>query len=135
MGKVYIVTEGCYSDYCIVAAFSERGLADALVEKLDAGEYPEVEEYELDLESPKNPLWTVHMNWNGDTECVWSHRTLRADEDEWYITALPPKPGGESHLVVKCYAKDKKHAVKIVNERRAMLIAENKGEPHQHNTN
>lgn len=51
MAKVYVVTEGCYSDYHIEAIFSDKNKADihaALLNSTPGRDGAEVEEYELD---------------------------------------------------------------------------------------
>jgi hypothetical protein len=51
MAKVYLVTQGCYSDYGIERAFSTRELAQAFIgeqEKPDSEWAPQIEEWELD---------------------------------------------------------------------------------------
>ena len=46
--KVYLVTEGCYSDYHIEAAFSTKEKAEELVEAMGRHSSAGIEEFELD---------------------------------------------------------------------------------------
>lgn len=135
MAKVFVVTEGCYSDYSIVAAFSTEAAADKF-----AALHPDyfmVEEFELDKSEYVDltrPNFAVRMEKNGDVvEISVTDPTDEPDRPDnpcfrqscarggrFYA-----EPHGQYFLFVVVRAKDKQHAIKIVNERRARYIAEN----------
>jgi hypothetical protein len=115
--EVYVVTQGSYSSYHVVAIFTDKGIAEQLADRLEDGntvETYETDEYSeyvrqglmlYDVEmlkdgATKHVFKTTYMD--GQTSlCVWNDRTL-------YATV---------------WAKDEQHAVKIANEKRAQLIA------------
>ena len=122
--EVYVVTSGCYSDYHINAIFSTREKAEEYAELLpDANS---IEVYVLDGEH-KNGLHTiiVVMDRDGNTsECYLDEYVFCLEKyklkwgEFWY----------DSSRKFYVLAKDKQHAIKICNEKRAMLLAENKWE-------
>jgi hypothetical protein len=136
MGKVYIATSGCYSDYGINAVFSARELAEEFVATLDPRE-GRVEEYELDegtraLAQLRSGLavYYVDMDRDGNAEGV-----KRDDRPNPYIMAQvrsgpavhtvgPQGPSPKKRLRGYVMAEHDMHAVKIMNEHRARLIAE-----------
>ena len=68
MNKIYLVTEGSYSSYGVVAAFSTREKAEGLVELMrddKRRDDPCVEEYELDPEYGDYEVWKVCMKIDG----------------------------------------------------------------------
>lgn len=98
--KVYVVTQGEYSDYRIIGLFSSKDKADQLIASYPPSCYsgqPRVEEYELDkVGIPKGErLFRVSI-------CV---------------------EGGVGRMETYVWAKDKQHAAKIANERRVQTIA------------
>lgn len=128
--KVYVVTEGEYSDYKVCAVFST-------IEK--ANEYSEMfsmntpNEYELDerngfIESHKGlKYFYVDMERNGNTVAVGKN-----EEDDLDFSRVKDHiiqdEYGPDYICVNCWAKDEKHAVKIANEKRIQLIANNQWE-------
>ena len=67
MKTVYIVTDGDYSDYHIVAAFDDKKLAELFIEKIGAGD---IEEYQLNIpgfDIKNKNLWLFRMIKKGDT--------------------------------------------------------------------
>jgi len=122
---VYIVTRGEYSDYRILAAYSTRELADAVVEWLGPSN-AEVEEYDLDKNA--EPLahgyaaFRVTMDWSGNSEPVERvHYRWEALSGEVSVWSGRSGKGGVYGVV---FARDEQHAVKIVNEKRAQMIAQ-----------
>ena len=117
MKTIYILTEGDYSDYHIVATYSTKELAE---EAQNHCPYSEIEEYELDaLEIPEHPpghtAWTVHINAKTNTIDT-THQCNSLDgyfepKEKYY------EGGGVSGelntFVVYCWARDKEHAEKI----------------------
>lgn len=119
--KIWIVTSGNYSDYHIVSVFSSQELAD----KFAAHDKDRsVEEYEIDLhaEQIRSGLNTfyVRMNRDGDGS-VYSR-----DPDDEVELSLSDTPRAEGRVLYgTVWAEGKQHALKIANEKRAQLIANN----------
>lgn len=115
--NVYIVTSGNYSDYHIVAAYSteERALAHAkLVDDggVEVCEIDRFNEIPLGLEP-----WKISMDREGR---IWyARRTDLSNKSEFngQITH-------NGYFQIAVWAKDKEHAIKIVNEKRIRRIAE-----------
>lgn len=68
MGKIFVVTEGEYDDYCIIGVTTDRAVAERLAELHDDGYYtPDIEEYDdtqmADIAKLK-PAWNVTI-WDG----------------------------------------------------------------------
>ena len=133
MNKVYIVTKGRYSDYSIYGVFTDKEVAEEQAAQI-SGEKDwdkgSVEEYDI-LTEPKMPpgfkSYIVSMDQNGDCDLVEQNEGLGngvgyAQAD--YHTK-PVTYNGRAFFYISTN-KGKEGAVKIVNERRIQLIAENK---------
>ena len=122
MTTVYAVATGSYSDYRIIAIYSERAKAEQLAAVEDGGE---VEEYELD------PAWP---QWLKEGEAVWrvSERTDCRDgllvcpmgtvDSEYYKERLNKVAHSNDYyysgkLYVYVAARDRQHAIKIAAEK------------------
>ena len=116
MKTIYILTEGDYSDYRIVATFSTKKLAE---EAQNHCPNSVIEEYELDaLEIPEHPpghtAWAVNINAKTNAiDFVSQCNSLYGfGPNEWYYEG-----GGVSGelntFAVHCWARDKEHAEKI----------------------
>lgn len=113
--KLYVVTQGKYSDRTIIGIVDDK----SLIQMGDEDEI-EVTEYELnDLVSipPGYRNYSVEMNKDGTayadpeslmSKLVWSEE-WRTDES-WHTHAI---------------ARSEEHAIKIVNEKRIELLANN----------
>lgn len=114
--NVYIVSTGCYSDWSIVAICSSEEKAKDVMALYPKSDLNEIETWELDAHGnrPGQRIWQVRMNPEGETS--WVEPCPHLHED--YISS----PERCFHM----FAKDKTHAVKIANERRIQLLAENK---------
>lgn len=146
MRKAYIVTKGDYSDYHIVGVFSSKKAADDFIEprNKDRGQWDD--EYRLEIwpmNSWNPPLQSYRVSMFKDGEV---RRVQLVDpnlEDGELVcgeslTVLKSKRVGMDDLVtwreaphvpimyLTIAARDKYHAVKIANEKRLMLIAENR---------
>jgi len=115
--EVYVVTEGSYSSYHIVAVFTDKEIAEKLAGQLEDGNT--VETYETDEYSEYVRqglmLYDITMLKDGTTKHV-------------YETSYMDNPTGlnvwnNEELYAVVWARDKQHAIKIVNEKRAQLIA------------
>ena len=118
--KVYVVTDGAYSDYRVLCICSTKEKA-LRAKSLYCAEN-DIAEYELDQmhEHPEGMFWyCVSMLSSGDGADVRKESIEYTHKDKW-------RPYGDGHLVsFYMWAKDDEHAIKIANERRAILIATN----------
>lgn len=134
--KIYLVTSGSYSDYGVTAAFTDRELAAAAIERHKEGDRYEsfdIEEFPLNPDVLSNGRlgWCVEMQYDsGD------HAKVRQLDLGEVIKMTAEGKDGEVFdrysrppckiFWCECYADDETHAIKIANERRAMFKA--KGE-------
>ena len=123
--KVYVVTEGVYSDYHILGVFSDRRLAENFISKYTGssryyGDEIRIEEYALDV-SPEKWEWIfIRMDRNGNVleyESVISAKQLKPN---------PSKPDFDfdGNLILYVNTNSVEKAVKVANEVRARLLAE-----------
>lgn len=122
MSKIFVATEGYYSDYHIVAIFSTKELAEKFIGDVTTNPFNEIELYDLDPfeEQLRQGLFAyyVRMDRQGNT-------TSAVREDD---VARPPEiEHGRGNLFISgdVWATDQQHAIKIVNEKRTQLIANN----------
>lgn len=127
MGKIiYVVTQGCYSDYGICAVFDNRELAQSYIDALDEGfEGMDIEEwnlnpYELDLTKGRKSFF-VRMTKEGKAYDIQTPTSSYNLESGDYNVGFCME--GDMHMSL--FADDEKHAIKIVNEHRVQLIANN----------
>jgi hypothetical protein len=150
--KVYVVTEGEYSDYHIVEIFTNKEKAELLAEPFYERR---VEEFELDPETPDYikrgyKIFFINMFEDGglpqnpDDFDVYEYSADRSSWDlnkarfvkheypyfhtgeKWRHGNDEDKPhNGEWVMEIDILAKDKKHAIKIANEKRVQLIGGN----------
>jgi len=122
MRKVYIVTEGYYSDYHIIGVFSTLHEAKKFHDL--SPEYRTIEPYDLDefcAPFGRYPF-TVWMEQDGSVIDVQSSDHDKGswepgiDDDAWH----------DHHMVLcfRMFAYDKQHAIKIASEQRAMALAQ-----------
>ena len=129
MKKVYIITAGSYSDYRIVGVFDSKGLAKKFIEIFDPSHYCEIEEHELNprLFEMQNGYksYSLIMDKDGNSSGI---EQLDGDSYDQDMPTYGFGFGkGPAYLLWhKCFAKDENHAIKITNELRTRLIAENK---------
>lgn len=129
MANTYVVTEGDYSDYRIVAIFSEE--YSELAQKLAENIYGQVEIYVLNphVAFPKFPRWKILMSRDGDTlDCAISSESAEKPVNTCNVSELKPTywcidNHAPYNLEVGCFAKSREHAIKITNEYRTRLIA------------
>ena len=127
MSTIYLVTQGHYSDYSVVGAFSDYAKAldlsailsgDARVEMYELDKYVEVAERGL------API-EVLMSENGK---AGAYRWEDLDYPEETSASILEDSEGV-YLKCHCWARDEEHAVKITNEIRAQIIASNNWTP------
>jgi len=114
--KVYLVTKGSYSDYRVCCVCSTMEKAE-YARRLYVADDIETEELDGLPEHPHGMLrYAVTMDRDGNSTCQTESLYYTTD-DEW-------RPyGNGTHVSFHMWASDKTHAVKIANERRAVLIA------------
>jgi len=116
--KAFLVTEGAYSDYHVLGVFTTKEKAEAFADMFPEGQRPDIEETSLDAIDgfPVGRLpYAVKFDREGNST---AKRTEPCRLDESCI------PRGDGvHMLTSCWATDETHAIKIANERRAMVIA------------
>lgn len=139
--KIYLVSDGAYSDYRIIGAFSSVEKATAARDYYASNE---IEEFEVDAPIPDHPpgtyLYAVSMKRDG--EVISCDRDTPDDYYTCVVTWIPVEshqnPDGSSrpitfqddlesrvaYFLFKVWAKSKEGAIKIANERRLQCIAE-----------
>ncbi len=122
MKEIYVVTAGSYSDYHICAVFSTIELANAYAKVFSEADVEawKLDVYENELRENCKPYF-VRMTKEGNTEQI-------RIEDSDYGFGDENTYGFDvnKNLYNHCFAKDEEHAIKITNELRTFLIAENK---------
>lgn len=122
MDKAYVITSGDYSDYRIDGVFSSKEKAEDFI-KMFKGHAMDIEEWDLDplgQDYKGKKAYFVRMAKDGTT--------LRVDiEDSSYGFTHCNRDGFsiDKDMFTHVIAKDVRHAVKIANERRTALIANN----------
>lgn len=119
--KVYLVTEGTYSDYRVTAVFSSKEKAEEYMETFPSHYYNNLKEYELDpnaveLHKEGYSNWYVRMDGFGNTATVYDEPT---SNQATYESVFRTK----KWFVIRCIARSEEHAIKIANERRIALLA------------
>jgi len=138
--KVYIITSGEYSDYCIDAVTLDKEEAEKMVNV-----FPEerIEEYDTD-DFPKilinDPCWNCEYNLPTrniiDGKIIHNESIEIYRENYWYVSTLKEinkvinktKIDGSPYgFQIYIQAKDKEHAEKIFYDKIAEWKAEQKG--------
>ena len=143
--EVYVITSGEYSDYGINAVTVSKKRAEKLKKYYSRGYYTgdnaaEIETYKIDKPHENLddliPVYHVRIDRKGKCFCrheTWMHeKTEKLIEDTpYYIESLlgselvtKPKIFGDEFLTFHWYgaAKDEEHALKIAQDKRAMLL-------------
>jgi hypothetical protein len=129
MNKAWLLTDGCYSDYRIVAVFTSIELAEAAKA---AGVGEDIEEHDLDPEFQSPPagmkLWHVCLDQDGSLPVFSNGRTSRPYVGSSHIGTELQKAKcvgrtGGGWYAFNCWARDEEHAIKIANELRVQAIA------------
>jgi hypothetical protein len=121
--KVYVVTSGSYSDYGIVGVFDNAELAQLTASNIRGSN--EVEVYELNPDADKYlaglRMFVVLIAKDGTVkECE-----LKFGETRFLKYGYASNLDEDWLLETEVWAKDAEHAIKVANERRSYLLAEN----------
>lgn len=126
---IYAVSSGSYSDYGIEALFDSKEKAEEYMKHFPkedyADSYNEIEQYELnplqDVIRKGLQFFRVWMDKDGNAEDIRNEGASRGN----YFQIILDRSTGVEYLNAVVSARDKKHAIKIVNEYRTQLIAQN----------
>lgn len=129
---VYMLEDGDYSDYHVIGIYSTRDRAKTVSAKVGGTirEMPMNPGYD-DICNGFTP-WQVWMLRDGTTERVMGREPSGYDiGDECRVWRRSEAPAYRGKGIPDCldatvWARDEQHAVKIVNEKRAQMIAEGK---------
>ena len=135
MTTIYVVTTGEYSDYGICAMFSSKEKADQYCERFKKhADYTgyDIEEYTLDpipddVYRENKELYHVQM-WKDGTvrQTYTTHLSSHNVQLSFAEYGRMERKDDPVVLCMEVWSKSEEHAIKIVNEKRRQLIAENK---------
>lgn len=122
MGKIYIITSGCYSDYRIVTAFSTKQKADEFLDIY--GDDYRLEIYTIDSVKPvrKNKIWRISLDVKSKKVIVCQQYELKRNKykkDLLEYTRYSSTYGIDFYLE----SDSRKRAIKIASERFGYVIA------------
>lgn len=125
---VFLVTRGDYSDYRVCAVFTEKSLAEKYIDSFKVNSYEEfrIENYQLnpfsfELKNDYKPFF-LRMKRDGECTEIYVKDSSYGFEDEDIDVGFDI----HKNMYISIFAKDETHAIKIANEKRVQLIAENR---------
>lgn len=131
MSKVYLVSEGSYSDYSVIAAFSTREGAEAYIAHLKGDgstkSYSQVndEPEEMDIDVPRETwpgAWQVTIDIDGAvTDTVWTAQTLPVGPYHWKAVGVGQRWGTPERFAG--YGETPEHARRSAEELRRVTLA------------
>lgn len=124
--KYYVITQGSYSDYHIVAVTADKEIAKKIADKFtDDWDECRIETY-CDGAVTLKPAWIVYFDKAGNVddvrECDSAYEYRQINEVHEYegVYAL-------CHISITVSANDEESAIKIAAEKRAKYLAEKMG--------
>lgn len=140
---VWSIESGSYSDYKVHGVYSTKAKAEAMLVWMNAHgmatddgviEERDLDEY-VEMARLGYSRWDVRMHKNGDVisaELDDDDHRYSMEESVRIISQLTfggvrvvAEGGLPPHLLAEIWARDREHAIKITNERRLIMIAEN----------
>lgn len=126
--KCYAITSGSYSDYTVLAIYTDKALFDGYVALCRAaGQEPDTEEFALNPHAETirsgTPSWFVKMDWNGDNAEVTPTSPVTECSGPDWSPAWPQLGMMKGRWTASLPARSAEAAVKGVNERRVIAIA------------
>ena len=126
MKKIYVITQGSYSDYRICTLCSTKEIAEEAT-KLYGGSV--IEEYDLDY-LPNRPkgeyYWCINMDWDGNIINTPSTMGVEYEKDfilKWQPYSYSNSSSVSNKIQFSVWASDENIAIKSCNEKRSRLIA------------
>lgn len=121
--KIYVVTQGCYSDYHIITATTDEKLANEIAKKFSDGwDKARVEEYE-DTEPYLKPIFFVRFDRQGKVIAIYN----KSKESIFYKAINECDFDVYRNIYVTVQADNEEHAIKIASEKRAEFLARKAG--------
>ncbi len=120
--KIYVATEGCYSDYHVVAVFS----SEAKAKEFGRASRDNYDWLEFELDDPKDSwakkqgLKPFRVTFQRGDNCTVTDGWRDAFNSNVYECKNKYFP--DDILYTECWARDKKHAIKIAADRRAEYL-------------
>ncbi len=122
--KVYVVTQGQYSDMTIEAVFTTRKKAQAFIDN-EGDMNEEIEEFELDKNlRPLSTILTPCMERNGDVRMVLKRRDSPTNAESARV--ISSYMSDQLYLRCDIVTDSEERAIKVCNERRIQILAENR---------
>lgn len=123
MGKIYIITSGCYSDYRIVTAFSTKQKADEFLDICD-DDY-RLETYTIDSVKPvrKNKIWRISLDVQSKEVIVCHQYELKRNKYKKDLLEYTRYHDGTYGIDFYLESDSRKRAIKIASERFGYVIA------------
>jgi len=127
MGKVYVVTAGKYSDYHILAIFSDRRKAEEYKIKYEevVGEEAWIEEYVLNPSKKRWFIITVWMDREGNVIDVYKSENTGPEDIGFQGFDCCYGEKNVEYFRWGVETDDVKKAIKVANEKRAIILANN----------
>ncbi|TAL45462.1 MAG: hypothetical protein EPN91_02290 [Salinibacterium sp.] len=129
MTSVWWIEDGAYSNYAVLGVFSSEQNAHTALQELRSKTADIVEvtlDGGIDMLKQGLHIFVVTMCRDGSIESLLQPHTFNVDDDDvkphLYKDAL--SEGFLMHINV--WAKSEKHAIKVANEHRTMLVASGK---------
>ena len=125
---IYIITDGEYSDYSIIAPCATEEDAKKYIQKFDL-KHATIEEHKLIDENfyefvTDKIHYTVYMDKHGNSEVHVNKYEFSKIETEYvFYNRSMIYNEKDFGIMVNCWANSEEHAVKIANEIRTRLIA------------
>ena len=119
--KLHLVSTGDFSDYRVCGVYSTKEKAEEALKLYPRGFIEDGYELDVTAEHPPGMFrFIVSMDANGDTQELY-----QCDPDHHVAAGSVSTYSGGSFILTNVWAESETHAVKIVNEIRAQLIATN----------
>jgi hypothetical protein len=125
MRKIFLLTDGEYSDYHIIGAFSTEKKAQKYIDmqkRIDKYHYPSIEEFTLD---EYNPIVISEVIMRYDGEVIAVRQSVGSIADTGFDAYTFDNELTKKSIIWNVHTKIKERAIKVVNEKRAQLIAMN----------
>ncbi len=121
---IYIITKGSYSCYHVIAATTDRKIAEKIKKKFSNDwEDCRIEKFP-DAEVMLRNVWNVYFKRNGDVrKCELSN----SEYDHQWCGRIVPVLRDDYNLIVTVEAENEVSAIKIAAEKRAQYLSEKNG--------